>query len=57
MIGRAWAGWLNDRLEAEVGRPRSAELRAAVDAIAKRLILEDLEAGLPSRELTGARAD
>ncbi|GJF33525.1 MFS transporter [Kitasatospora sp. NE20-6] len=57
VIGRAWAGWLNDRLEAEVGRPRSAELRAAVDAIAKRLILEDLEEGLPSRELTGARAD
>ncbi|PBC70982.1 EmrB/QacA subfamily drug resistance transporter [Streptomyces sp. TLI_235] len=49
-ISHAWAQWLNEQLEHEAGRPRSAELRAAVDAIAKRLIAEDLTEGLPSRE-------
>ncbi|GAA1117808.1 MDR family MFS transporter [Kitasatospora arboriphila] len=50
-IGGAWAQWLNDQLEQEAGRPRSAELRDAVHTIAKRLIAEDLTEGLPSREL------
>ncbi|WP_043174995.1 MDR family MFS transporter [Streptomyces sp. NRRL B-24484] len=50
LIGGAWAQWLNDQLEQEAGRPRSAELRAAVHTIAKRLIAEDLTEGLPSRE-------
>ncbi|MEV4610983.1 MDR family MFS transporter [Kitasatospora sp. NPDC049258] len=46
-LNEAWAGWLNAELEKDRGRPRSSELRAAVDAIAKRLILEDLVEGLP----------
>ncbi|MGW4810197.1 MDR family MFS transporter [Kitasatospora cineracea] len=46
-ITRAWSGWLNHRLEEDRGRPRSAELRAAADAIAKRMIAEDLAEGLP----------
>ncbi|MCU7826059.1 MFS transporter [Kitasatospora sp. DSM 101779] len=50
-IGHAWAQWLNEQLEREAGRPRSAELRAAVDTIAKRLIAEDLTEGLPARML------
>ena len=56
VITRAWASWLNERLEAEIGRPGGDDLRAAVDSIAKRLLSEDLEEGLPSRELTGPRA-
>ncbi|WP_405775060.1 MDR family MFS transporter [Streptomyces sp. NBC_00859] len=46
-ITAAWAQWLNDQLEADTGRRRSAELRAAADAIAKRLLAEDLATGLP----------
>ncbi|MFJ1751710.1 MDR family MFS transporter [Kitasatospora sp. NPDC088134] len=46
-ITRAWSAWLNHRLEEDRGRPRSAELRAAADAIAKRMIAEDLAEGLP----------
>ncbi|MFE9056382.1 MDR family MFS transporter [Streptomyces mutabilis] len=49
VIGRAWAAWLEDRLEQDIGRPSDAELRAAVDAIAKRLLVEDLSSGLPDR--------
>jgi len=41
------------------GRPAGADLRAAVDAIAKRLLVEDLSNGLTNRPrqpaLTGAR--
>ncbi|MFJ5229489.1 MDR family MFS transporter [Kitasatospora sp. NPDC088391] len=48
-ITRAWSAWLNHRLEEDRGRPRSAELRAAADAIAKRMIAEDLAEGLPER--------
>ncbi|MER5933509.1 MDR family MFS transporter [Streptomyces sp. NPDC002054] len=44
-ITRAWADWLGDRLERDRGRPRSTELRAAADAIAKRLLAEDLGEG------------
>ncbi|MFC6593984.1 MDR family MFS transporter [Kitasatospora paranensis] len=47
LLTRAWAGWLNEQLEKDRGRPRSVELRAAVDAIAKRLIVEDLAEGMP----------
>ncbi|MFJ3711582.1 MDR family MFS transporter [Streptomyces sp. NPDC090053] len=46
-ITSAWSRWLNTRLEEDKGRPRSAELRAAVDAIAKRLLAEDLAVGMP----------
>jgi len=43
----------------DIGRPPGAELRAAVDAIAERLLVEDLGRGLPGRPEhpapTGAR--
>ncbi|AZM92078.1 MDR family MFS transporter [Streptomyces sp. W1SF4] len=45
VISRAWADWLGDRLERDRGRPGSGELRAAADAIAKRLLAEDLGEG------------
>lgn len=45
VISAAWAGWLGDQLEKDRGRPRSAELRVAADAIAKRLLAEDLAEG------------
>ncbi|MEU6210394.1 MDR family MFS transporter [Streptomyces sp. NPDC047023] len=45
VISAAWAQWLGDRLEKDRGRPRSAELRVAADAIAKRLLAEDLREG------------
>ncbi|WP_225635547.1 MDR family MFS transporter [Streptomyces solaniscabiei] len=47
VIGRAWASWLEDRVEQDIGRPSDADLRVAVDAIAKRLLVEDLSNGLP----------
>ncbi|MEY9848136.1 EmrB/QacA subfamily drug resistance transporter [Streptacidiphilus sp. BW17] len=55
-ISSAWARWLNAQLEADVGHPRSAELRAAVDTIAKRLLAEDLAHGLPPGRTTAGRA-
>ncbi|MGR4881027.1 MDR family MFS transporter [Streptomyces sp. LARHCF249] len=45
VISAAWADWLGDQLEKDRGRPRSAELRVAADAIAKRLLAEDLGEG------------
>ncbi|MEU9032194.1 MDR family MFS transporter [Streptomyces sp. NPDC048383] len=45
VISAAWAQWLGDQLEKDRGRPRSAELRVAADAIAKRLLAEDLAEG------------
>ncbi|MFK8910031.1 MDR family MFS transporter [Streptomyces sp. YS-3] len=55
-ISAAWSTWLNEQLERDRGRPRSAELRAAADTIAKRLLAEDLASGLPpaEREPVGA---
>ncbi|WP_406341554.1 MDR family MFS transporter [Streptomyces sp. NBC_00648] len=55
-ISASWSDWLNEQLERDRGRPRSAELRAAADAIAKRLLAEDLANGLPpaDRETVGA---
>ncbi|MDH6707856.1 EmrB/QacA subfamily drug resistance transporter [Kitasatospora sp. MAA19] len=47
-LARAWSDWLNARLDADAGRPRSAQLRTAADAIAWRLMIEDLANGLPS---------
>ncbi|MER7461395.1 MDR family MFS transporter [Streptomyces sp. NPDC097981] len=44
-ISRAWGDWLGGELEKDRGRPRSEELRAAADAIAKRLLAEDLGEG------------
>ncbi|MFJ6071375.1 MDR family MFS transporter [Streptomyces sp. NPDC093065] len=57
VIGRAWATWLEDRVERDIGRPTDAELRAAVDAIAKRLLVEDLSNGLPQRVRRAGVAD
>ncbi|WTL50556.1 MFS transporter [Streptomyces sp. NBC_01497] len=41
-INSAWARWLGDRLTEFQDRPSGAELRRAVDAIAKRALAEDL---------------
>ncbi|MFE1029626.1 MDR family MFS transporter [Streptomyces sp. NPDC058818] len=49
VIGRAWSAWLEDRVEQDIGRPSDTDLRAAVDSIAKRLLVEDLSSGLPER--------
>ncbi|MFI0235847.1 MDR family MFS transporter [Streptomyces sp. NPDC016845] len=49
VINRAWGEWLADRVEADLGRPADDELRAAVDTIAKRLLAEDLQQGLPNQ--------
>ncbi|MBP0459522.1 MDR family MFS transporter [Streptomyces montanisoli] len=46
-INAAWGQWLNDRLAEDRGRPAGQELRRAVDAIAKRLLAEDLSHTLP----------
>ncbi|MDG4862187.1 MDR family MFS transporter [Streptomyces sp. T-3] len=46
-ITKAWAAWLSDHLEADIGHPAGPELRAAVDRIAKRLLAEDLAHGMP----------
>ena len=50
----AWAKWLNDQLEKDRGRPQSAELRVAADAIAKRLLAEDLTQELSPADTAGA---
>ncbi|MYS51253.1 hypothetical protein GTW46_14510, partial [Streptomyces sp. SID6013] len=49
--------WLEERVERDIGRPTDTELRAAVDAIAKRLLVEDLSNGLPQRIRQGEAAD
>ncbi|MDT0473303.1 MDR family MFS transporter [Streptomyces sp. DSM 41014] len=56
VITRAWGSWLKDRVQEDLGRPSGAELRAAVDSIARRLMIEDLTTGLPQRtaELTAS---
>ncbi|MFJ3670008.1 MDR family MFS transporter [Streptomyces sp. NPDC090106] len=57
VIGKAWATWLEGRVQQDIGRPAGVDLRAAVDAISKRLLVEDLSTGLPQKqdELTTAR--
>ncbi|MET9920820.1 MDR family MFS transporter [Streptomyces sp. NPDC059605] len=56
-ITEAWARWLNDRLDESGARPDDRQLRAAVDAIAKRLLAEDLEQELaPERARAAAVA-
>ncbi|WP_307519478.1 MDR family MFS transporter [Streptomyces umbrinus] len=42
VIGKALATALAERVEQDIGRPSGADLRAAVDTIAKRLLVEDL---------------
>ncbi|MFG2664639.1 DHA2 family efflux MFS transporter permease subunit [Streptomyces sp. NPDC048387] len=54
VISAAWARWLRDRLERDRGRPGSGELRAAADAIAKRLLAEDLREGTFAQAGRGA---
>ncbi|NSL42976.1 MDR family MFS transporter [Streptomyces sp. 8P21H-1] len=49
VIGDAWARWLADRVEQDLGRPSGAELRVAVDSIAKRLLVEDLDRDVPAQ--------
>ncbi|MFJ8949152.1 MDR family MFS transporter [Streptomyces sp. NPDC102381] len=49
VINSAWGDWLSQKVEADVGRPADAELRMAVDAIAKRLLAEDMAQGLTSQ--------
>lgn len=58
VIGGAWGSWLALWVEQDLGRPSGEDLRAAVDAIAKRLLVEDLSSSLPSRPaaLAGAGA-
>ncbi|MFJ7768213.1 MDR family MFS transporter [Streptomyces sp. NPDC097107] len=56
VIGRAWSAWLEDRVERDIGRPSDTDLRAAVDSIAKRLLVEDLSSGLPERVRQPVRA-
>ncbi|MEV0219608.1 MDR family MFS transporter [Streptomyces sp. NPDC050704] len=49
VISEAWGTWLAERVEQDLGRPSGAELRAAVDTIAKRLLVEDLSHDLPAQ--------
>jgi EmrB/QacA subfamily drug resistance transporter len=56
LIGRAWSTWLEERVRHDIGRPSGADLRAAVDTIAKRLLVEDLNSGLPERVAAPAPA-
>lgn len=57
VIGKAWAAWLEERVQQDIGRPAGTDLKAAVDTISKRLLVEDLGNGLPerSKELAAAR--
>ncbi|MBD0716119.1 MDR family MFS transporter [Streptomyces sp. CBMA370] len=58
LITHAWGDWLSERVERESGRPSGPELRVATDAIAKKIIAEDLSSGLPRARTTapaGAR--
>ncbi|MEV6107584.1 MDR family MFS transporter [Streptomyces sp. NPDC051940] len=48
LISAAWGDWLRHRVEEALGEPPQADLRAAVDNIAKRLLAEDLSQGLPA---------
>ncbi|MFE0174601.1 MDR family MFS transporter [Streptomyces sp. NPDC059002] len=53
VIAGAWSAWLGEEIEKDLGRPPDKELTEALDAIAKRLLAEDLEHGL-SPETAGA---
>ncbi|MFD7829120.1 MDR family MFS transporter [Kitasatospora sp. NPDC059803] len=57
VLAQAWSDWLNARLDADAGRPRSPQLRTAATAIAWRLMVEDLANGLPAhaRSKTAAK--
>ncbi|WP_264933109.1 MDR family MFS transporter [Streptomyces sp. A012304] len=49
VITEAWGHWLEERVRRDIGRPPGSDLRAAVDTIAKRLLVEDLGSRLPRR--------
>lgn len=49
VITESWGSWLEARVQEDVGRPAGTDLRAAVDTIAKRLLVEDLSTGPPQR--------
>lgn len=55
VITAAWAAWLEDRVTRDIGRPPGSDLRAAVDTIAKRLLVEDLNTGLPQHTQEAAQ--
>ncbi|MFG2500890.1 MDR family MFS transporter [Streptomyces sp. NPDC048441] len=46
VIGKAWATWLGEQVRKDSGRPADQDLIKAVDTIAKRLLVEDLQHGL-----------
>lgn len=56
VIGKAWGTWLEERVQEDIGRPAGTDLRAAVDTISKRLLVEDMSNGLAerSKELASA---
>ncbi|MDN3025528.1 MDR family MFS transporter [Streptomyces sp. S.PB5] len=56
VIGRAWGGWLEERVQQDIGRPAGTDLKRAVDTISKRLLVEDMSNGLAerSKELVSA---
>ncbi|MFF1789444.1 MDR family MFS transporter [Kitasatospora sp. NPDC058243] len=56
VLAQAWSDWLNARLDADAGRPRSPQLRTAATAIAWRLMVEDLANGLPAHARSKAAA-
>lgn len=45
LIRAAWAKWLEQRVEQDIGRPPGTDLRAAVETIANRLLAEDETTG------------
>lgn len=45
----SWGSRLQPRVQEDVGRRAGTDLRAAVDTIAKRFLVEDLSTGLPQR--------
>ncbi|WP_406502204.1 MDR family MFS transporter [Streptomyces sp. NBC_00500] len=49
VLSDAWGTWLAECVEQDIGRPSGKDLRAAVDTIAKRLLVEDLTNGLPTQ--------
>lgn len=49
LLTRAWGTWLEARVQQDIGHPACTSLRTAVDAIAKRLLVEDLNTSLPQR--------
>ena len=49
VISQSWGKWLEARVQQDIGRPAGTDLRAAVDTISKRLLVEDLTNGVPQQ--------